>query len=64
MKTAGLGTDLVRTWQDIARDIEQERSPIRIRILARELNDMMLSEERMRVVQRLRTVRSPERVGE
>ena len=63
MKTADLGTDLGRSWQDIARDIEQERDPIRIRTLARELNETMLGEERMRVVQKLRRSGSPERVA-
>jgi len=63
MKAADLGTDPGRSWQDIARDIEQERNPIRIRTLARELNETMLSEERMRVVQKLGRCRSSERVA-
>lgn len=63
MKTAGLGTDLGRNWQDIARDIEQERNPLRIRALAHELNETMLSEERMRVVLKIRRSSRPERVA-
>jgi hypothetical protein len=42
-----------KTWQDIARDIEQERSPLKIRALAHELNEAMPDEERRKVAQRI-----------
>jgi len=63
MKATDWETNYGRRWQDIARDIEQERDPIRIRTLARELNETMLSEERTRVVQKLSRPRSPEGVA-
>jgi hypothetical protein len=63
METASLGTNVGRRWQEIAQDIEQERNPARIRTLTHELNETMLREERMRVVQKMRTPRSPERVA-
>jgi hypothetical protein len=45
-----------KKWQDIARDIEQEESPLKIRALARELSEAMLSEERQRVAQRFQSL--------
>ena len=42
-----------KTWQEIIRDVEQERDSTRIRALAHELNEAMLAEERKRVEQRL-----------
>jgi hypothetical protein len=45
-----------RTWQDIAFEVEQEENPLRVRALARELNEAMLMEERRRVGQRLRVI--------
>ena len=45
-----------KKWQDIARDIEQEDSPLKIRALARELMEAMLNEERRKVAQRIRSL--------
>jgi len=45
-----------KTWQDIARDIEQEESPLKIRALAHELNEAMLDEERRKVAQRVQSL--------
>ena len=44
-----------KKWQDIARDIEQEESPVKIRALAHELNEAMLNEERRKVAQRIQS---------
>ena len=44
-----------KKWQEIARDIEQEKSPLKIRALAHELNEAMLSEERQKVAQRIQS---------
>ena len=43
-----------RTWQAIVCEVEHEEDPLRIRTLARELNEAMLVEPRMRVARRLR----------
>jgi hypothetical protein len=47
----------VQTTEEVAgpsaRDIEHERIPIRIRILGGELTSTMLSEERLRVMQKV-----------
>jgi len=45
-----------KKWQDIARDIEQEESPLKIRALAHELNEAMLNEERRKVAQRIQSL--------
>jgi hypothetical protein len=45
-----------RTWQDIVSEVEHEEDPLRVRALARELNEAMLIEERMRVARRLRVL--------
>jgi hypothetical protein len=45
-----------KKWQDIAREIEQEESPLKIRTLAHELNEAMLSEERRKVAQRIQSL--------
>jgi hypothetical protein len=42
-----------RTWQDIICEVEHEEELLRVRALARELNEAMLVEERMRVARRL-----------
>ena len=47
-----------RTWQAIVCEVEHEEDPLRIRTLARELNEAMLVEERMRVARRLRILTS------
>lgn len=44
-----------RRWEHFARQIEEERSPLRIAELAKELNEAMLAEERERVRNRLKT---------
>jgi len=46
-----------KKWQDIARDIEQEESPLKIRALAHELNEAMRNEQRREVAQRIRSLR-------
>ena len=45
-----------KKWQDIARDIEQEESPLKIRALAHELNEAMLNEERRKVAQKMQSL--------
>lgn len=45
-----------KKWQDIARDIEREESPLKIRALAHELNEAMLNEERRKVAQRIQSL--------
>ena len=45
-----------KKWQEIARDIEQEESPLKIRALAHELNEAMLNEERRKVAQRIQSL--------
>jgi hypothetical protein len=50
-----------RTWQEIVCEVEHEEDPLRVRTLARELNEAMLVEERMRVAHRLR---APTRAGD
>lgn len=45
-----------KTWQDIAHDIEQEQSPLKIRALAHELNQAMLDEERQKVAHRIQSL--------
>lgn len=42
-----------KRWQEIARDVEEEQNPDKIRALARELNEAMLIEERQKAQRRL-----------
>jgi hypothetical protein len=44
-----------KKWQDIAHDIEQEESPLKIRALAHELNEAMLNEQRRKVAQKIQS---------
>jgi hypothetical protein len=53
MKAEALSSRLAKSWHDIVRDVEQEKDPLRIRDLARQLNEAMLSEERKKVEQKL-----------
>jgi len=45
-----------KKWQDIAREIELEESPLKIRALAHELNEAMLNEERRKMAQRIQSL--------
>jgi hypothetical protein len=56
MKAEALSSRPAKSWHDIVRDVEQEKDPLRIRDLARQLNEAMLSEERSKVEQKLRTL--------
>ncbi len=46
-----------KRWQEIARDVEQEHNPAKIRALARELNEAMLFEEREKARRKLDALR-------
>lgn len=46
-----------KRWQEIARDVEQEHNPDKIRALARELNEAMLIEEREKTQRKLDALR-------
>jgi hypothetical protein len=45
-----------RNWQDVVRDVERETNPVRLRALAHELNEAMLTEEREKVEQRIQSL--------
>jgi hypothetical protein len=40
-------------WQDIAREVTQEKDPVKLLELTKELNDAMVAEEREKVLIRL-----------
>lgn len=42
-----------RSWQQIATELSREHDPQRIAELSRELNDVMLTEERRKVQERV-----------
>jgi hypothetical protein len=58
-----LTSEPLRTWQDIVCEVEHEEDPLRVRALARELNEAMLGEERVRVAHRLRALSAPQTVA-
>jgi hypothetical protein len=62
MAANSLTKDAPRTSKEIVCDVEHEENAVRVRALAHELNEAMLSEERRRVAQRLRTRTNPSEI--
>ena len=42
-----------RTWRHVAQEISREENSVRVHILIKEMNQLILEEERRKVLQRL-----------
>lgn len=49
-----------RSWHDVAEELSHERDSVKLHLLVKELNQLMLEDERRKVLQRL-TNRHPDK---